>query len=1104
MALVSPGVQVTVTDQSYYAPTSVGSVAYILVATEQDKIAPGGTSIAPGTLAENAGTVYNITSQRDLVTTFGTPIFKTTSAGTAVNGSEQNEYGLLAAYSMLGVSNSIYVQRADIDLGQLGGSTSRPLANPANGYLWLDTTTTNWGLYSWDATAQAYTLISPISITSSSDLVSNITPNVGIGSVGQYAVNTVANTNPVFYKTYDNTWQLVGNVGWQSKIPTITGTSTSVSITANSNITINTTNVTVSTGANASTVSGAINSAAITGITSRVSSSGQVIIQVTELAQSDGATADGKIAISNGNNTPLSDLGITAGTYNGPAVTIAPYYSVPSYESANLAANSGRPTGSIWHKASTIGSGLNVAIERYNSSTENWTALSTSDYANVFTATYGLDPTGGGLNITAGSAFAQYDAYSADSGVQPHIGTRLWYRNTAGTTVVTGSTTTPTAANVGAAFTLTTRANARSATTTTYSVSISTATVAGFIDAVSAASIPNVSASLATDGSMTLTHALGGDMYLVDGAGTPLANIGIDAAATGVYDEINEAGTATGTLIASNWAPIDRITSGFSASASQVYADPANNTYWYYNTPTRADIMISNGSAWVGYGLESNDIRGYNLTTTDPAGPIFSTTAPTLQSDGTALVYGDLWIDSSDLENYPALYRWQVVNGTDQWVAVDTSDNTGQNGIIFADARWATASTTDPVTDAIPTIRSLKNSSYVDLDAPDAALYPRGMLLWNTRASGYNVKQYKSNYFTADAYPGEVLPTAKDSWVTVPGYNASGIVPNFGRKAQRGVVVSALRSSIDSSTSLREDTKTFNIIACPGYPELMPNMVTLNEDRDNTAFIVGDTPLRLAATGTAIQAWANNTNGASATGEEGLNTSSPYLAVYYPSGLTNDLSGNQVVVPSSHAALRTMVKSDNVSYPWLAPAGTRRGLIDNLSAIGYIDSTSGAFVSIGVTQGLRDTLYNAKINPLTSLPGTGLVVYGQKTLATEPSSLDRINVARLVNFLRNQLNILARPFIFEPNDPITRNGILSVVNSLLNDLIAKRGITDYVSVCDTTNNTPERIARNELYVDVAIQPTKAVEFIYIPIRLKNPGEIQDGNLASATNPGTGA
>jgi len=145
---------------------------------------------------------------------------------------------------------------------------------------------------------------------------------------------------------------------------------------------------------------------------------------------------------------------------------------------------------------------------------------------------------------------------------------------------------------------------------------------------------------------------------------------------------------------------------------------------------------------------------------------------------------------------------------------------------------------------------------------------------------------------------------------------------------------------------------------------------------------------------------------------------------------------------------------------------------------------------VGVTQGLRDTLYNNKINPLSVLPGAGLMVYGQKTLNPNPSALDRINVARLVNYVRRQLTIATRPFIFEPNDTITRNSVQTVVSGFLIDLVAKRGIYDFVVVCDDSNNTSSRIANNELWVDVAIQPIKAVEFIYIPIRLKNPGDLE--------------
>ena len=121
--------------------------------------------------------------------------------------------------------------------------------------------------------------------------------------------------------------------------------------------------------------------------------------------------------------------------------------------------------------------------------------------------------------------------------------------------------------------------------------------------------------------------------------------------------------------------------------------------------------------------------------------------------------------------------------------------------------------------------------------------------------------------------------------------------------------------------------------------------------------------------------------------------------------------------------------------------------------------------------------------------GAGLVVFGQKTRARNASALDRINVARLVIYLRSQLKKLAKPYIFEPNDKITRDEIKQQVESLMVELIGLRAIYDYLVVCDETNNTPARIDRNELYVDIAIEPVKAIEFIYIPLRLKNTGEI---------------
>ena len=356
--------------------------------------------------------------------------------------------------------------------------------------------------------------------------------------------------------------------------------------------------------------------------------------------------------------------------------------------------------------------------------------------------------------------------------------------------------------------------------------------------------------------------------------------------------------------------------------------------------------------------------------------------------------------------------------------------------------------------------------------------------MFNTRRSGYNVKKFDSIALANDPTPASVVA----AWVSHSGADPTTGVPYFGHKAQRSVVVEAMKSAIASSTALREEQTQFNLICAPGYPELIQDMITLNNDRKQTAFIIGDTPLDQSSASTSLQAYIKNTNLAADNGEQGLVSHSEYLGVYYPSGLATNLDGNSVVVPPSHMMLRTFIRSDNLAYPWFAPAGVRRGVIDNVSSIGYIDITDqNIWRSIGVTQGLRDVLYTDNVNPITVLPGVGIVAYGQKTRASMTSAMDRINVARLVCYLRLVLDQVARPFIFEPNDTITRNQVKSGFEAVLNDLVAKRGIYDYLVVCDTTNNTPDRIDRNELYVDIAIKPVKAIEFIYIPVRLLNTG-----------------
>jgi hypothetical protein len=1124
MALESPGVEVTVIDESNYLPAATNSVPYILLATAQDKISGTGVTVAPGTLATNAGKVFLITSQRDLASKFGSPFFYKTSNGTPINGYELNEYGLLAAHSVLGISNRAYVQRANIDLSALTASLVRPTGLPDNGTYWLDTTVTSWGINQWNQTTGAFTVQTPIVITATTDLESGI-PAASIGSIGSYAVVATNTANPVYYKNLDNDWVLVGSDAWKNSWPTIQGTEsvTGAVLTAGNVIIINGVSCAVPGGQTLASLVNTINIAAIPGVTAAADSSNRLVIYADSDAESDGSSADGGIVVIAPESTAglLTTLGITATSYLSTALQQSPNYTVPRWRTTDT---DPRPTGSVWNKTTAVNQGTNIVVKEFDSALATFVNKLAPVYQNDQSANASLDPTGGGATISAGTLYTQYNVSPevVTNGLNNTFTLKVFERLTTGATIITGDDTTPVFVN-GNQFTIQTSTAGSTTLTSAVTATINGTTAAAFVAAVSAAGVANVSATVTAAGSIAFTQSQGGVIVLNDVTGSPLAAAGINNTVEGVRD-----GTG-GDLILSNWVALS-----YTASDVAPDQDPADGTYWYYSATNQVDIMINNGTAWVGYQTLNNDVRGYNLTQTDPAGPIVSTTEPIEQSDGTPLVYGDLWVNTSNLEIYPVLYRWQEVEGVDQWVLIDNTDQTTENGVLYADARWATNGTTNPITDNIPTIVSLLTSSYLDIDAPDAEIYAAGTLLWNTRRSGFNVKTFQADYFngvdfsiaTWDSttayvsgdkvlYNGTIyvsilagtgfVPTnitywsvlETNAWVTASGNRADGS-PYMGRLAVRAIVVAALKSAIDTQETLREEQQVFNLLACPQYPELMVNMVALNNERQNTGFVIGDTPLRMGPDGNSIVEYATNAAGRGTFAADGLTNSDAYLGVFYPSCQTTDLSGSVVVQPPSHMLLRTIVRSDEIAFPWLAPAGTRRGLIDNAAQIGYVNSQTGEFVSIATGQGVRDVLYRNKINPITFIPGSGIVNYGNKSTAPSPSALDRINVSRLVAFIRGRLNEIAKTFVFEPNDQITRNEITNAITGLMIDLVAKRGIYDYLVICDDSNNTPARIDRNELYVDIAIEPVKAVEFIYIPVRIKNTGEIAAGNTAASS------
>jgi phage tail sheath protein FI len=174
--------------------------------------------------------------------------------------------------------------------------------------------------------------------------------------------------------------------------------------------------------------------------------------------------------------------------------------------------------------------------------------------------------------------------------------------------------------------------------------------------------------------------------------------------------------------------------------------------------------------------------------------------------------------------------------------------------------------------------------------------------------------------------------------------------------------------------------------------------------------------------------------------------------------------------------VRQMCFTDNVGFPWIAPAGYSRGRL-----------TKPSDVEVRLNQGDRDSLYSGGniLNPIVNFAQQGITIFGQRTAQRNPTSLDRINVRRLMIFLRKVLLSATRQFVFEPSDEILWKQVEEVCNPLLDDIRRNRGITQFKVVCDATVNTPIRVDRNELWCKILIKPTKAAEMIIFELNLTN-------------------
>lgn len=302
---------------------------------------------------------------------------------------------------------------------------------------------------------------------------------------------------------------------------------------------------------------------------------------------------------------------------------------------------------------------------------------------------------------------------------------------------------------------------------------------------------------------------------------------------------------------------------------------------------------------------------------------------------------------------------------------------------------------------------------------------------------------------------------------------------------RRAEIVKALQAAVNNPYSqARDEALEYNLAVVPGYPELGDELVRLSQDMYEEVFLIGETPMDKPPTGpNSIANWAVGTG----------RVTSDHIGYWYGHGITSNIDGVDILSTAGSTALRTLIYSDaNSEGEWIAPAGPTRGTCPQLTDVGFVSGALGGpttFVRNWLDGGTRDDLYEfpKSINPITFIPGRGFLVMGQKTTSPVAKATDRVNVSRLVKYIKRQLRKSLFAYLFEPNDEITRKNVKAAVDNFLATLIDRRALYDFATICDEENNTPQTIDANELYIDIAIKPVKAVEFIYARIRIVRTG-----------------
>ena len=330
--------------------------------------------------------------------------------------------------------------------------------------------------------------------------------------------------------------------------------------------------------------------------------------------------------------------------------------------------------------------------------------------------------------------------------------------------------------------------------------------------------------------------------------------------------------------------------------------------------------------------------------------------------------------------------------------------------------------------------------------------------------------EYFDNNGTAkDLFTGSLPQVGSGSFTSATGKNFENNDAKFNENITAGNIQGIGPNDYTESISLlnNEDQYQFNVISTPGliyslHASQVNLMVALAQSRTDCISVID-----LVSYGSTI--------GSVVTNAGAFDTS--YSATYWPWLQTLDAGTGQVVwIPPSTFIPGVYAFTDASSDPWFAPAGLIRG------SLGTVVRAERQ-----LTSGNRDSLYEANVNPIATFPGSGIVVFGQKTLQKKASALDRVNVRRLLIALKSFISQVSNNLVFEQNTIATRNNFLSQVNPYLESVQQRQGLYAFKVVMDDSNNTPDVVDRNQLVGQIYLQPTKTAEFIILDFNVLPTG-----------------